>query len=68
MKQESLRKCIGVVPQDTVLFNDNILYNVRYGRIGASDKEVYDATDAADIHERILNFPNSKFDNKVHLV
>ena len=66
MKQESLRKCIGVVPQDTVLFNNDILYNIRYGRVTASDKEVEDSADAADIHSRILTFPSSKFIYKFH--
>ncbi|WAQ94586.1 ABCB6-like protein [Mya arenaria] len=57
VKQESLRKGIGVVPQDTVLFNNDILYNIRYGRVTAEDDEVHDAADAADIHSRILTFP-----------
>ncbi|KAM4626385.1 ATP-binding cassette sub-family B member 6 [Discoglossus pictus] len=54
--QASLRSHIGVVPQDTVLFNDTILNNIRYGRVSASDQEVEDAAAAADIHERILSF------------
>ncbi|XP_067426190.1 ATP-binding cassette sub-family B member 6 [Emydura macquarii macquarii] len=53
----SLRARIGVVPQDTVLFNDSICNNVRYGRSTASDEEVRQAARAADIHERILSFP-----------
>ncbi|XP_053373484.1 ATP-binding cassette sub-family B member 6-like [Mercenaria mercenaria] len=57
VKQESLRKCIGVVPQDTVLFNNDIMYNIRYGRVTASDEDVQGAADAADIHNRILTFP-----------
>lgn len=56
--QKSLRKAIGVVPQDTVLFNNNIRYNIQYGRIGASDSEVEEAASAADMHSRILTFPN----------
>lgn len=56
--QKSLRKAIGVVPQDTVLFNNNIRYNIQYGRIGAPDSEVEDAATAADMHSRILTFPN----------
>ena len=52
-----------MVPQDTVLFNNDIRYNVRYGRVTASDQEVEDATDAADIHTRILTFPASKSSN-----
>ncbi len=57
VKQSSLRRTIGVVPQDTVLFNDIIQYNIRYGRITASDIEVYKAAEHADIHDRILGFP-----------
>ncbi|XP_075465737.1 ATP-binding cassette sub-family B member 6 [Ascaphus truei] len=54
--QASLRAHIGVVPQDTVLFNDTIRNNIRYGRVGASDHDVEEAASAADIHERILSF------------
>ncbi|XP_065894792.1 ATP-binding cassette sub-family B member 6-like [Dysidea avara] len=57
VKQSSLRQSIGVVPQDTVLFNDNIMYNIRYGKVGATDEEVYQASEYADMHERILTFP-----------
>ncbi|KAF7689736.1 hypothetical protein HF521_013089 [Silurus meridionalis] len=56
VKQASLRSHIGVVPQDTVLFNVNIRENIRYGRISASDEEVEDAAIAADIHDKILAF------------
>lgn len=56
--QKSLRKTIGVVPQDTVLFNNDIRYNIRYGRIGAADSDVEEAASAADMHSRILTFPN----------
>lgn len=55
--QQSLRQAIGVVPQDTVLFNNSIFYNIEYGKIGASDDEVYEAARMADIHDRILTFP-----------
>ncbi|KAI8979740.1 hypothetical protein BDF20DRAFT_871371 [Mycotypha africana] len=58
VKQASLRKNIGVVPQDTVLFNDTILYNIRYGDVNASDEDVYRAAKAAQIHDRILSFPD----------
>lgn len=47
--QESLRKVIGMVPQDTVLFNDTIAYNIRYGRTDASDQEVEKAAEMAQI-------------------
>ncbi|XP_071779898.2 ATP-binding cassette sub-family B member 6 [Centroberyx gerrardi] len=56
VKQTSLRAHIGVVPQDTVLFNDNIRDNIRYGRISASDQEVEEAAIAADIHDKIMSF------------
>nr|XP_009943607.1 PREDICTED: ATP-binding cassette sub-family B member 6, mitochondrial [Opisthocomus hoazin] len=58
VKQASLRAHIGVVPQDTVLFNDTIANNIRYGRILATDQEVQEAAQAADIHSRILSFPD----------
>ncbi|KAK2849902.1 hypothetical protein Q7C36_008685 [Tachysurus vachellii] len=58
VKQSSLRSHVGVVPQDTVLFNDNIRENIRYGRITATDQEVEDAALAADIHHKILSFPD----------
>jgi len=53
----SLRAAIGIVPQDTVLFNDTILYNIRYGRPEASDAEVYEAARAAHIHDFIITLP-----------
>ncbi|XP_010547390.1 PREDICTED: ABC transporter B family member 25, mitochondrial [Tarenaya hassleriana] len=53
----SLRSSIGVVPQDTVLFNDTIFQNIHYGRLSATEEEVYDAARRAAIHETILNFP-----------
>ncbi|KAK1321579.1 hypothetical protein QJS10_CPA03g00029 [Acorus calamus] len=54
---ESLRKCIGVVPQDTVLFNDTIFHNIHYGKLSATEDEVYDAARRAAIHDTIMNFP-----------
>src|SRR6267378_2141297 len=57
VKQASLRAAIGIVPQDTVLFNDTILYNIRYGRPEASDAEVYEAARAAHIHDFIVTLP-----------
>lgn len=60
VKQASLRAHIGVVPQDTVLFNDTIANNIRYGRILATDQEVQEAARAADIHDRILSFPDGE--------
>ncbi len=55
--QQSLRAAIGIVPQDTVLFNDTILYNIRYGRPEASDAEVVAAARAAHIHDFIESLP-----------
>jgi ABC-type transport system involved in Fe-S cluster assembly fused permease/ATPase subunit len=55
--QASLRAAIGMVPQDTVLFNDTIEYNVRYGRPEASEREVRDAARLAQIHEFIMTLP-----------
>lgn len=54
---ESLRKSIGVVPQDTVLFNDTIFHNIHYGHLSATEEEVYDAARRAAIHDTIMNFP-----------
>ncbi|KAI3864845.1 hypothetical protein MKX03_006084 [Papaver bracteatum] len=53
----SLRKSIGIVPQDTVLFNDTIFHNICYGRLSASEEEVYDAARRAAIHDTIMKFP-----------
>jgi ATP-binding cassette subfamily B protein len=55
--QESLRAAIGVVPQDTVLFNDTILYNIRYGRPDATDAEVFEAARLAQIDAFIRGLP-----------
>ncbi len=55
--QHSLRRQIGIVPQDTVLFNDSIYYNIRYARPGASREEVEEAARLADIHEFISALP-----------
>jgi ATP-binding cassette subfamily B protein len=57
VQQRSLRAAIGVVPQDTVLFNDTILYNIRYGRPEASDEDVFEAARLAQIHDFILSLP-----------
>jgi ATP-binding cassette subfamily B protein len=55
--QSSLHQAIGVVPQDTVLFNDTILYNIAYGRAGASRAEIEAAAKAAKIHDFIIGLP-----------
>ncbi len=56
--QVSLHSQIGVVPQDTVLFNDTVLYNIAYGRPEASRAEIEDAAKAAKIHDFILSLPD----------
>ena len=55
---DSLRRAVGVVPQDTVLFNDTIFYNIHYGRMDAQPEEVYEAAKRAQIHEAIQGFPD----------
>ena len=55
--QMSLHKAIGVVPQDTVLFNDTILYNIAYGRMGASQTQIENAAKAAQIHDFVKSLP-----------
>ncbi len=55
--QKSLREAIGIVPQDTVLFNDTVEYNIAYGRTVASRLEVEDAARAAHIHNFIVSTP-----------
>ncbi|GFT95101.1 ATP-binding cassette sub-family B member 6, mitochondrial [Nephila pilipes] len=55
--QKSLRQSIGVVPQDTVLFNKTIRYNIGYGRPTASNEEIEEAAKAAEMHNQILSFP-----------
>jgi ABC-type transport system involved in Fe-S cluster assembly fused permease/ATPase subunit len=57
LKQTSLRAAIGIVPQDTVLFNDTIRYNIRYGRPDASETEVEAAAKAAQLHDFIAELP-----------
>lgn len=56
---DSLRQCIGVVPQDTVLFNDTIYHNIHYGRLSATEEEVFDAARHASIHDTIMKFPEN---------
>ncbi len=55
--QKSLRAAVGIVPQDTILFNDTIAYNIAYGRPGASLAEVIEAARAAHVHEFISGLP-----------
>ena len=62
--QQSLHEAIGVVPQDTVLFNDTLLYNIAYGRPEASQTEIEAAARAAEIHEFIMALPDG-YDTQV---
>ncbi|CAI6347440.1 unnamed protein product [Macrosiphum euphorbiae] len=55
--QNSLRKAIGVVPQDTVLFNNSIKFNINYGKVDSNDSEIMNSAMAAEIHDRIMKFP-----------
>jgi ATP-binding cassette subfamily B protein len=56
--QDSLRQAIGVVPQDTVLFNDTIAYNIAYGRPGASQEEIEAAAKLAQVHDFVMRLPD----------
>lgn len=58
LTQSSLRAAIGIVPQDTVLFNDTIEYNIAYGKPGASKEEIVSAARAAYIHDFIESLPD----------
>jgi ATP-binding cassette subfamily B protein len=64
LQQSSLRAAIGIVPQDTVLFNDTIRYNIRYGRPDASDAEVEAAARAAQLHDFVTKLPEG-YDSRV---
>ena len=64
LKQSSLRTAIGIVPQDTVLFNDTIFYNINYGRPEASRDEVLTAARAAQLHDFIETLP-LKYETRV---
>ncbi|KAH9243926.1 hypothetical protein K456DRAFT_1820007 [Colletotrichum gloeosporioides 23] len=61
---DSVRRFIGVVPQDTTLFNETLMYNLKYAREGVTDEEVYEACRAASIHDRIMSFPD-QYNTKV---
>lgn len=62
--QESLRAAIAIVPQDTVLFNDTIFYNIRYGKTDADRKDVEEAAKAAHIHDFVMSLPDA-YDTEV---
>uniref|UniRef100_A0A671WMH9 Iron-sulfur clusters transporter ABCB7, mitochondrial n=1 Tax=Sparus aurata TaxID=8175 RepID=A0A671WMH9_SPAAU len=61
---DSLRKALGVVPQDAVLFHNTIFYNLQYGNINATQEEVYEVARLAGIHDAILRMPNG-YDTQV---
>lgn len=56
--QKSLRQAIGVVPQDSVLFNSSIAYNIGYGKFGSTPEEIENAAKSAQMHDRITSFPD----------
>ncbi|KIJ66850.1 hypothetical protein HYDPIDRAFT_85623 [Hydnomerulius pinastri MD-312] len=58
VQMESLRKSIGVVPQDTPLFHSDIMHNVRYGRLDATDEEVKAAAIKASVHDTVMSLPD----------
>jgi ABC-type transport system involved in Fe-S cluster assembly fused permease/ATPase subunit len=64
LRQSSLRAAIGIVPQDTVLFNDTIYYNIQYGKPDATREDVLEAARAAHIHEFIESLPD-KYEARV---
>ena len=64
LRQASLRGAIGIVPQDTVLFNDSIRYNIHYGRTEATEADVVEAARAAHIHDFIETLP-AKYESQV---
>ncbi|KAJ5497452.1 hypothetical protein N7463_009439 [Penicillium fimorum] len=61
---DSVRRHIGIVPQDTVLFNETIMYNLKYANQDATDEEVYEACRAASVHDKIMAFPDG-YETKV---
>ena len=61
---DSLRSFIGVVPQETLLFNETLMYNLKYANQSATDEDVYEACRTASIHDKIMAFPD-KYESKV---
>ncbi|MGL5719794.1 MAG: ABCB family ABC transporter ATP-binding protein/permease [Alphaproteobacteria bacterium] len=57
LTQASVRRKLAIVPQDTILFNDTLFYNIAYGHLGASPEAVYDAARQAHIHDFIMELP-----------
>ncbi|KAI0460369.1 ABC transporter-like protein [Xylaria acuta] len=58
---DSVRRFIGVVPQDCILFNDTLMYNLRYANQNATDEEIMAACQAASIHDKIMSFPDKYY-------
>ncbi|KAI0486889.1 ABC transporter-like protein [Xylaria cf. heliscus] len=58
---DSVRRFIGVVPQDCILFNDTLMYNLRYANQNATDEEIMAACQAASIHDKIMSFPDQYY-------
>lgn len=56
---ESLRKAIAIVPQDTVLFNNTILYNIHYGDLNKTEEDVYRVSRMSELHDSIQRWPNN---------
>ncbi|XP_031843782.1 ATP binding cassette subfamily B member 7 [Nomia melanderi] len=57
LELDSLRRSIAIVPQDTVLFHESIFYNLHYGNLNKSEKEVFEAAKMANLHDHILKWP-----------
>jgi ATP-binding cassette, subfamily B (MDR/TAP), member 7 len=57
LQLRSMRQAIGVVPQDTPLFHADVMHNIRYGRLDATDEEVREAARRANVHEAIARLP-----------
>jgi ATP-binding cassette, subfamily B (MDR/TAP), member 7 len=55
---DSLRRAVGVVPQDTPLFHSDVMHNIRYGRLDASDEEVVEVARRAQVHDAVMRLPN----------
>jgi ABC-type multidrug transport system fused ATPase/permease subunit len=55
---DSLRQYIGVVPQETMLFNDTLMYNLRYAHPSATEEEIFAACRAASVHDKIMSLPD----------
>lgn len=58
LQLQSVRKAIGVVPQDTPLFHSDVMHNVKYGRLDATDEEVYEAARKAHVHDAVMRLPD----------